>query len=130
MTMIAIIFIDEVVEEIQAFFNRRHIYGLEASYRIFGLLIHRRPISVLLLSFHIPCKKNCTFKSNESLKKVAKRSEHKSSKLEAFFYLNKIDPEAHNKLMMKFLTVMFGWNIYIYKMQERISYWSISLYIS
>ncbi|KAK1365083.1 hypothetical protein POM88_040644 [Heracleum sosnowskyi] len=85
---------DECVNEIQAFFDGRYICGSEASYRTFGFQIHHRSISVERLSFHLPGQKNCTFRSNDSLKKVAEREKNKLSKLEAFFKLNITDPNA------------------------------------
>lgn len=86
--------LDEGVDEIQAFFDGRYICASEASYRTFGFDIHHRSISVMRLSFHLPDKKNCTFKSNENLKTVADRAQFKRSKLEAFFLLNQSDPNA------------------------------------
>lgn len=85
---------EEVVDEIQAFFDGRYICASEAAYRTFGFDIHHRSISVERLSFHLPGMKNCTFKSNESLKKVVSRAEGKCSKLEAFFLLNRTDSNA------------------------------------
>lgn len=85
---------DNPVDEIQAFFDGRYICGAEAAFRIFGFDIHHRSISVERLSFHLPGKKNCTFRSNESLKKVVRREENKKSKLEAFSHLNSIDSNA------------------------------------
>ncbi|KAK1404907.1 hypothetical protein POM88_004512 [Heracleum sosnowskyi] len=85
---------DDSVDEIQAFFDGRYICGSEASYRTFGFQIHHRSISVERLSFHLPGQKNCTFRSNDSLKKVAEREKNKVSKLEAFFKLNITDPNA------------------------------------
>lgn len=85
---------DEYVDEIQAFFDGRYICGSEASYRTFGFDIHHRSISVMRLSFHLPGKKNCTFRSNESLKKVALRAGQKRSQLEAFFILNQVEANA------------------------------------
>ncbi|KAK1347231.1 hypothetical protein POM88_055054 [Heracleum sosnowskyi] len=85
---------DECVDEIQAFFDGRYICGSEASYRTFGFQIHHRSISVERLSFHLPGQKNCTFRSNDSLKKVVEREKNKLSKLEAFFKLNITDPNA------------------------------------
>lgn len=43
----------------------------------------------------MPGKKNCTFRANEKLEKVAAREKYRYSKLEAFFYLNTIDRDAH-----------------------------------
>ncbi|KAK1350607.1 ATP-dependent DNA helicase [Heracleum sosnowskyi] len=85
---------DDSVDEIQAFFDGRYICGSEASYRTFGFQIHHRSISVERLSFHLPGQKNCTFRSNDSLKKVAEREKNKVNKLEAFFKLNITDPNA------------------------------------
>ncbi|XP_074323220.1 ATP-dependent DNA helicase RRM3-like [Apium graveolens] len=44
---------------------------------------------------HGPCgDKNCTFRANEVLGKVAAREKNKFSKLKAFFYLNSVDVNA------------------------------------
>lgn len=52
-------------------------------------------MSVQRLSYHLPGQKNCTFRSNESLKNVAKREKFKRSKLEVFFFLNSTDKNAN-----------------------------------
>lgn len=85
---------DNHVDEIQAFFDGRYICGAEAAYRIFGFDIHCRSISVERLPYHLPGEKNCTFRSNDKLSKVANREKHRKSKLEAFFELNKTDSNA------------------------------------
>ncbi|XP_074327708.1 uncharacterized protein LOC141665621 [Apium graveolens] len=85
---------DGTVNEIQAFFDGRYICGCEASYRIFGFDIHHQSIVVERLSFHLPGQKNCTFRANESLEKVASRAQLNNSKLEAFFLLNQRDENA------------------------------------
>lgn len=82
------------VDEIQAFFDGRYICGAEATYRIFGFDIHHRSVSVERLSYHLSGRKNCTFRSTESLKKAAEREKNKKSKLESFFHLNSIDANA------------------------------------
>lgn len=85
---------EEVIDEIQSFFDGRYICASEADYRTFGFDIHHRSISVERLPFHLLGKKNCTFKSNESLNKVVSREKDKRSKLEAFFHLNSVDTNA------------------------------------
>lgn len=85
---------NDPVDEIQAFFDGRYICGAEAAYRIFGYDIHYRSIAVQRLPYHLPGEKNCTFRSNESLEKVANREKFKKSKLEAFFLLNQVDLNA------------------------------------
>ncbi|XP_074377210.1 uncharacterized protein LOC141718726 [Apium graveolens] len=59
-----------------------------SAYHIFGFDIHHRSIVISRLSFHLPGQKNCTFRANESLEKVASRAQFKNSKLEDFFLLN------------------------------------------
>ncbi|XP_017221478.2 uncharacterized protein LOC108198225 [Daucus carota subsp. sativus] len=81
-------------DEIQAYFDGRYICGAEAAYRIFGFDIHYRSISVLRLSFHLPGKRNCTFREGEELHKVVQREKFKQSQLEAFFQLNQKDINA------------------------------------
>ncbi|KAK1372558.1 hypothetical protein POM88_028751 [Heracleum sosnowskyi] len=85
---------DVVVDEISEFLDGRYICGAEASYRIFGFDIHYRSVSVERLSFHLPNAKNCSFRANENLSKVADRSRWRPSKLEAFFQLNLRDNNA------------------------------------
>ncbi|XP_074362379.1 uncharacterized protein LOC141702628 [Apium graveolens] len=46
------------------------------------------------VSMPYECDKNCTFRANEALGKVAVREKNKFSKLEAFFYLNSVDVNA------------------------------------
>ncbi|XP_074324215.1 uncharacterized protein LOC141661129 [Apium graveolens] len=87
---------DGTVNEIQAFFDGRYICGCEAAYRIFGLDIHHQSIAVERLLFYLPGQKNCTFRANESLEKVASRARFKNSKLEAFFQLNQRDENARH----------------------------------
>nr|XP_017245284.1 PREDICTED: uncharacterized protein LOC108216935 [Daucus carota subsp. sativus] len=81
-------------DEIQTYFDGRYICGAEATYRIFGFDIHYRSISVLRLSFHLPGKRNCTFREGEELHKVVQREKFKQSQLEAFFQLNQKDINA------------------------------------
>ncbi|XP_063950001.1 uncharacterized protein LOC108221463 [Daucus carota subsp. sativus] len=85
---------DQVVDEIQAYFDGRYVCGSEAAYRIFGFPIHHRTLSVERLSFHLPGQKSCTFRANEPLHKVLEREKKKLSKLEAFFMLNTVDVAA------------------------------------
>ncbi|KAL8125176.1 hypothetical protein AgCh_012741 [Apium graveolens] len=73
------------IDEINAYFDGRYLCGAESAYRIFGFPIHRRSISVEILQFHLPGDKNCTFRANEVLGKVASREKNKFSKLESFF---------------------------------------------
>ncbi|XP_074361109.1 uncharacterized protein LOC141701328 [Apium graveolens] len=82
------------IDEINAYFDGRYLCGAESTYRIFGFPIHHRSISVERLQFHLPRDKNCTFRANEALGKVAAREKNKFSKLEAFFYLNSVDVNA------------------------------------
>ncbi|KAK1356135.1 hypothetical protein POM88_049391 [Heracleum sosnowskyi] len=84
------------IDEIQAYFDGRYICGAESAYRIFGFDVHYRSISVLRLSFHLPGKKNCTFRENEELHKVVEREKWRRSQLEAFFNLNQQDRNARN----------------------------------
>ncbi|XP_074323024.1 uncharacterized protein LOC141659973 [Apium graveolens] len=79
---------DQCEDEINVYFDGRYLCGAEAAYRIFGFAIHHRSISVERLPFHLPGDKNCTFRANESLHKVAAMEKYKLSKLEAFFLLN------------------------------------------
>ncbi|XP_074362500.1 ATP-dependent DNA helicase RRM3-like [Apium graveolens] len=52
-------------------------------------------VAVKEFMIHGPCgDKNCTFRANEALGKVAAREKNKFSKLEAFFYLNSVDVNA------------------------------------
>nr|XP_017248417.1 PREDICTED: uncharacterized protein LOC108219459 [Daucus carota subsp. sativus] len=85
---------EDPVDEIQQYFDGRYICGAESAYRTFGFDIHHRSISVERLPFHLPGKRSCTFRSNEPLKKIANREKSRRSKLEAFFHLNTIDPNA------------------------------------
>lgn len=85
---------DESVDEINAYFDGRCLYGVESAWRIFGFPIHQRTISVERLPFHLPDQKNCTFRANESLVNVAAREKYRLSKLEAFFVLNQLDESA------------------------------------
>ncbi|XP_074336273.1 uncharacterized protein LOC141673427 [Apium graveolens] len=82
------------IDEINAYFDGRYLCGVESTYRIFGFPIHHRSISVERLQFHLPGDKNCTFRANEALGKVAAREKNKFSKLEAFFYLNSVNVNA------------------------------------
>ncbi|XP_074336664.1 uncharacterized protein LOC141673827 [Apium graveolens] len=82
------------IDEINTYFDGRYLCGAESAYRIFGFPIHHRSISVERLQFHLPGDKNCTFRANEALGKVAAREKNKFSKLEAFFYLNSVDVNA------------------------------------
>ncbi|XP_063939345.1 uncharacterized protein LOC135148359 [Daucus carota subsp. sativus] len=85
---------DDPVDEIQQYFDGRYICGAESAYRTFGFDIHYRSISVERLPFHLPGKRSCTWRSDEPLKKVVNREKSRRSKLEAFFHLNTIDPNA------------------------------------
>lgn len=85
---------DKNVDEIQAYFDGRYICGAEAAHRIFGFDIHYRSVSVERLSLHLPGGKNCTFRANERLDKIAARERYRLSKLEAYFELNNSDPNA------------------------------------
>ncbi|XP_074324016.1 uncharacterized protein LOC141660936 [Apium graveolens] len=87
---------DDVVDEINSFFDGRYLCGAESAWRIFGFPIHCRTISVERLPFHLPNQKNCTFRANESLAKVASQEKYRLSKLEAFFLLNTVDHLARN----------------------------------
>ncbi|XP_074326495.1 uncharacterized protein LOC141664440 [Apium graveolens] len=87
---------DDVVDEINSFFYGCYLCGAESAWRIFGFPIHCRTISVERLPFHLPNQKNCTFRANESLAKVASREKYRLSKLEAFFLLNTVDHLAMN----------------------------------
>ncbi|XP_074364745.1 uncharacterized protein LOC141705756 [Apium graveolens] len=49
---------DRGIDEINAYFDRRYLCGAEATYRIFGLPIHHRSLSVERLPFHLPGAKN------------------------------------------------------------------------
>ncbi|XP_074373829.1 uncharacterized protein LOC141714197 [Apium graveolens] len=82
------------VDEINAYFDGRYICASEAAYRIFGYHIHYRSIYVLLLSFHLPGERSCTFSENDILEKVVRHEQHKHSQLEAYFLLNRNDPHA------------------------------------
>ncbi|XP_074342257.1 uncharacterized protein LOC141679740 [Apium graveolens] len=82
------------IDEINAYFDGRYLCGAESAYRIFGFPIHHRSISVERFPFHLPGDKNCTFRANEMLGKVAAREKNKLSKLEDFFYLNSVDVNA------------------------------------
>lgn len=86
--------LDEREDEIQSYFDGRYICGCEAAYRIFGYNIHYRSLAVERLSFHLDGKKQCTFRSNEPLPKVAAREKEKYTQLEAYFILNGIDSNA------------------------------------
>ena len=86
---------DQPIDEIQAYFDGRYVCGAEAAYRIFGFPIHHRTLSVERLPFHLPGQKNCTFHAGESLERVVEREKERPSKLEAFFFLNRVDPTAH-----------------------------------
>ncbi|XP_074337348.1 uncharacterized protein LOC141674540 [Apium graveolens] len=55
----------------------KYLCGAEISYRIFGFPIHHRSISIERLPFHLPGDKNCTFRANEALGKVASREKNK-----------------------------------------------------
>ncbi|XP_074360116.1 uncharacterized protein LOC141700196 [Apium graveolens] len=81
------------IDEINAYFDGKYLCGAESAYRIFGFPIHHRIISVERLPFHLPGDKNCTFRANEVLGKVASREKNKFSKLEVFF-LNFVDVNA------------------------------------
>ncbi|XP_074322893.1 uncharacterized protein LOC141659866 [Apium graveolens] len=85
---------NDCIDEIQAYFDGRYICGAESAYRIFGFPIHHRILSVERLPFHLPGQRNCTFRANESLGKVAEREKERLSKLEAFFLLNRNDSNA------------------------------------
>ena len=100
---------DAPKDEIQAFFDGRYICGCEAAYRIFGFDIHYRSISVLRLSFHLPGKRNCTFREDEELHKVVQREKFKQSQLEAFFQLNQKDTNAR-KLTYDEIPRYYVWN--------------------
>ncbi|XP_074353358.1 uncharacterized protein LOC141692425 [Apium graveolens] len=65
------------IDEINAYFDGRYLFGAESAYRIFGFPIHHRSISVEKLQFHLPGDKNCTFRANEALGKVAAREKNK-----------------------------------------------------
>ncbi|KAL8112889.1 hypothetical protein AgCh_020262 [Apium graveolens] len=97
------------IDEINAYFDGRYLCGAESAYRIFGFPIHHRSISVERLQFHLPCDKNCTFRANEALGKVAAREKNKFSKLEAFFYLNSIDVNAR-KYTYDEIPQFYVWN--------------------
>nr|XP_017227571.1 PREDICTED: uncharacterized protein LOC108192683 [Daucus carota subsp. sativus] len=86
---------DQLINEIQAYFDGRYVCGAEVAYRIFGFPIHHRTLSVERLPFHLPGQKNCTFHAGESLERVVEREIERPSKLEAFFFLNRVDPTAH-----------------------------------
>lgn len=102
-------YVDECEDEIQSFFDGRYICAAEAAYRIFGFIIHYRSLSVLRLSFHLPGKKNCTFRSNEPLQKVAAREKEKMTQLEAFFFLNANDDNAR-KYLYDEIPQYYVWN--------------------
>ncbi|XP_074346397.1 uncharacterized protein LOC141685179 [Apium graveolens] len=73
------------IHEINAYFDGRYLCGAESAYRIFGFPIHHRSISVERLQFHLPDDKNCTFRANEALGKVAAREKNKFSNWKPFF---------------------------------------------
>ncbi|XP_074341980.1 uncharacterized protein LOC141679379 [Apium graveolens] len=85
---------EDAVDERSAYFDGRYLCGAEAAYMIFGFAIHHRSISVERLPFHLPNQRNCTFRANESLAKVAAQEKYMQSKLEAFFQLNGVDEDA------------------------------------
>ncbi|XP_074324208.1 uncharacterized protein LOC141661122 [Apium graveolens] len=97
------------IDEINAYFDGRYLCGAESAYRIFGFHIHHRSISVERLQFHLPGDKNCTFRANEALGKVAAREKNKFSKLEAFFYLNSVDVNAR-KYTYDEIPQFYVWN--------------------
>ncbi|KAK1353898.1 ATP-dependent DNA helicase [Heracleum sosnowskyi] len=100
---------EEPEDEIQSFFDGRYICGCEAAYRIFGFNIHYRSLSVERLSFHLDGNKQCAFRSNEPLPKVASREKEKYSQLEAYFILNKNDSNAR-KFLYDEIPQHYVWN--------------------
>ncbi|XP_074351616.1 uncharacterized protein LOC141690740 [Apium graveolens] len=78
--------IDEGEDEIQYFFDGRYICAAEAAYR-----------------------KNCTFRSNEVLQKVAAREKEKHTQLQAFFILNQNDINAR-KYLYDEIPQFYVWN--------------------
>ncbi|XP_074327560.1 uncharacterized protein LOC141665475 [Apium graveolens] len=83
---------DEAVDENNEYFDGRYICASEAAHRIFGFLIHHRSIYVHRLSFHLPGQRSCTFQEQECLQKVVNFEKYRHSPLEAFFQLNRTNP--------------------------------------
>ncbi|XP_074351559.1 uncharacterized protein LOC141690682 [Apium graveolens] len=100
---------DQGIDEINAYFDGRYLCGAEATYEIFGFPIHLRSLSVERLPFHLPGAKNFTFRSTEVLGKVVARVKYKLSKLEAYFFLNSIDINAH-KYIYDEIPRFYVWN--------------------
>lgn len=70
------------------------------------------------MPYHLEGEKNCTFRSNDSLHKVANREKFRRSKLEAFFELNKIDVNAR-KYTYDEIPQHYVWNSNLFMWQLR-----------
>ncbi|XP_017226413.1 uncharacterized protein LOC108202501 isoform X1 [Daucus carota subsp. sativus] len=101
--------LDQNEDEIQSFFDGRYICACEAAYRIFGFNIHYRSLAVERLSFHLEGQKQCTFRSNEPLEKIAEREKERHTQLEAYFILNSTDTNA-KKFLYDEIPQYYVWN--------------------
>ncbi|KAK1372882.1 hypothetical protein POM88_029075 [Heracleum sosnowskyi] len=65
---------------------------------------------VLRLSYHLPGKRNCTFREDDNLEKVIQREKFRQSQLEAFFRLNREDKNAR-KYTYDEIPQHYVWNV-------------------
>ncbi|XP_031108512.1 uncharacterized protein LOC116012986 [Ipomoea triloba] len=93
---------DEVVDEINMYYDCRYISACEATWRLFGYAIHYRKPPVERLNFHLEHQQNVVYGEDQTLDEIVENQTVKQSQFTAWFEANKKYEDARSLTYAEF----------------------------
>ncbi|XP_019158334.1 PREDICTED: uncharacterized protein LOC109155060 [Ipomoea nil] len=92
----------DVVDEINRYYDCRYISACEATWRLFGYVIHYRTPPVERLNFHLNIQQNVVYGVDQSLDEIVENQTVKQSQFTAWFEANKKYEDARSLTYAEF----------------------------
>ncbi|XP_031131707.1 uncharacterized protein LOC116033092 [Ipomoea triloba] len=93
---------DDVVDEINMYYDCRYISACEATWRLFGYAIHYRTPLVERLNFHLEHQQNVVYGEDQTLDEIVENQTVKQSQFTAWFEANKKYEDARSLTYAEF----------------------------
>ncbi|XP_019151941.1 PREDICTED: uncharacterized protein LOC109148663 [Ipomoea nil] len=92
----------DVVDEISMYYDCRYISACEATWRLFGYVIHYRTPPVKMLNFHLKHQQNVVYGEDQSLDEIVESQTVKQSQFTTWFEANKKYEDAQSLTYAEF----------------------------
>jgi hypothetical protein len=92
-----------VIDKIKQSRDARSVTPLEAAHRSYGFSLYQIYPPVLQLTIHLPGMHMVAYNERDDLRNVINREQSQKSMLIEYFWMNSVNPFAHNFLYREFL---------------------------